>query len=46
MKKLFSLVLVFVIVFSFTACGKKDTSSDINSVDIEYYAKLGQIPEC
>lgn len=46
MNKIFSLVLAMVLVFSFTACGKKETSSDSNSVDIEYFAKLGQIPEC
>ena len=44
MKKLLSLVLCFILLFSFTACkgGKKKTNDEI---DLEYYAKIGQIPE-
>ena len=44
MKKLLALVLCFVFVFSFAACGEKeDKKSD--RVDLQYYAKLGKIPE-
>lgn len=46
MKRLVCLLLALVFVFSFTACGKKGEEKDENIVDIEYYAKLGQIPEC
>lgn len=45
MKKLISLLLVFVFVFSFTAC-KGDDDKNEAKVDIEYFAALGQIPEC
>ncbi len=44
MKKLFSLVLCFVIVFCFASCKKDDNKNTVN-VDLEYYAKLGKIPE-
>ena len=46
MKKILSLILIFVLVFSFAACGKEETKKDDNGLDIEYYAKLGKIPEC
>lgn len=44
MKKLLALVLCFVLLFSFTACkgGRKNSNDEI---DLEYYAKVGQIPE-
>ena len=45
MKKLISLLLVFVFAFSFTAC-KNDDDKVEAKVDIEYFAELGQIPEC
>jgi hypothetical protein len=45
MKKLISLLLVFVFAFSFTAC-KNDDDKVEAKVDIEYFADLGQIPEC
>lgn len=44
MKKILSLIMISVIVFSFCGCSKEKTSSDAE-VDIEYYAKLGRIPE-
>ena len=46
MKKLICFLLTAAIIFSLAACGKENTGSDSNSVDLEYYAKLGQIPEC
>ncbi len=42
MKKLLCVVLCFIFVFSFAACGKKDKEGELE-VDVEYYAKLGQI---
>ncbi len=44
MKKLFALSLCFVLLFTFTACSK-DRKKNNDAVDLEYYAKLGQIPE-
>lgn len=46
MKRVLSLVLVLLLVFSISACGKKETSSGRESIDIEYYAGIGSIPEC
>ena len=45
MKKLISILLSLVILFAFSACGKKSKKAKSNSVDFEYYAKLGQISE-
>ena len=45
MKRLVCLLLCFIFVFSFTACGKDDKKENKNGIDIEYYAKLGQMPE-
>ena len=44
MKKLFSLLLCFVIVLSFSACKDKKNTNTLN-IDLEYYAKLGKMPE-
>lgn len=46
MKRLICAFLSLTLIFSFAACGnnKKQTSS--SDVDLEYYANLGQIPEC
>lgn len=46
MKKIFSFLLVLTVVFSFSACGKKKDKAAENKVDLEYYAGLGQMPEC
>jgi len=46
MKRIICLILAFALVFTLTACGKKKDEKKENSVDFEYYAKLGQIPEC
>ena len=44
MKKICALVLVLCLIFSLSACGgKKQEQKD--KVDLEYYAKLGKIPE-
>ncbi len=45
MKRILCIVLSLVLMMSFTACKNEDTSSD-SSVDLEYYANLGKIPEC
>lgn len=43
MKKILCLVLCVIFVFSFAACDKNSNKNSNHSVDIEYYAKLGQI---
>lgn len=45
MKRFLSALLIVCILLSFAACGKADTSSDKNGIDIEYYAELGSMPE-
>lgn len=45
MKKILGLVLCLIFVFSFTACGDDSGEKSNHSVDVEYYAKLGQINE-
>ena len=45
MKKIFCLMLSLLIIVSFAACGK-DKKAETAEVDIEYYAKFGEIPEC
>ncbi len=44
MKKILALCLTFIVVFTFAACGGKGKKKT-DSVDLSYYAKLGQIPE-
>lgn len=44
MKKIFALVLCVCLIFTFAACGEKSKKND-DAVDLQYYAKLGQIPE-
>ncbi|MGN0493079.1 MAG: hypothetical protein ACI4F7_05465 [Acutalibacteraceae bacterium] len=46
MKKIFCLILSLTMVFSFAACGKEKEKENTAAVDLEYYASLGQIPEC
>lgn len=46
MKKIFCLMLSFIMIISFAACGKDKEKKKTAEVDIEYYAKLGEIPEC
>ena len=44
MKKIVSLALAVLMIFTFVACGEKEeTKSD--KVDLKYYSQLGQIPE-
>lgn len=43
MKKFLCLVLCIVLALSFTACGKKASNKSSHSVDVQYFAKLGQI---
>lgn len=46
MKKILIFTLVISVLFCFTSCSKdKDSSNKNNTVDVEYYAKLGKIPE-
>ena len=44
MKKILVFLTVFCLIFAFASCGKENSAA--TGVDIEYYAKLGQIPEC
>lgn len=44
MKRIFALMLCFVLCVSLCACGEEKEEKK-HSVDIEYYANLGQIPE-
>lgn len=43
MKKILSLVLCIIFVFSLTACGGNTKKSSNHEIDIKYYANLGQI---
>ena len=45
MKRLLTVLLSLILVFSFAGCGKKEEKSKENGIDIEYYANLGQMPE-
>ncbi|MBR4072727.1 MAG: hypothetical protein IKK24_02180 [Clostridia bacterium] len=48
MKRIFAFILCLCLVFCLVGCGKdkkKDDNKPAHSVDVEYYAKLGQIPE-
>lgn len=46
MKKIFCLMLSILMIASFAACGKDKDDKKTAEVDIEYYAELGEIPEC
>lgn len=46
MKKITALFLSFLIILTFSACGKQEKKEkNTHTVDVEYYAKIGQIPE-
>ncbi|MBQ4119596.1 MAG: hypothetical protein IJD45_04320 [Clostridia bacterium] len=45
MKKLFCIILCLVLCFSLSACGEKDKDKSSNAADLEYYARIGRIPE-
>ena len=44
MKRVLSLFLILVIAVLLTGCKKENKTSE-HSIDVEYYAKLGKIPE-
>lgn len=46
MKKIFCFIMSILMIISFAACGKDKEKEPTATVDIEYYAKLGVIPEC
>lgn len=46
MRKLICAVLSIFVILSLSACSKGNTSSNKDSVDIEYFSKLGKMPEC
>lgn len=46
MKKIVVFFLALSFIFCITGCSDKDKDSNKVKVDIEYYANLGQIPEC
>lgn len=46
MKRVLSLMLALTFVFCFVGCGKEKTEEKQGTLDIEYYAKAGQMPEC
>lgn len=45
MRKILAVLFCLIFIFSFTACGEKEKKKTEHSVDIEYYAKAGQMPE-
>ena len=47
MKRILSLILCIALIFTFAACGEKgeNKAKEKIGVDVEYYAKLGKIPE-
>lgn len=46
MKKFLCVFLSLLMLFSFAACGKEKDKKDSDTVDIEYFVKLGKLPEC
>ena len=45
MKRIISLFMCFAVIFLFAGCDRKNTDSGSDGIDVEYYAKLGKIPE-
>lgn len=45
MKKLFCIVLCLVLCLSISACGKKEDNKTSKVPDLEYYARIGRMPE-
>lgn len=46
MKRIIALILCVSMAFLLSGCGQKEKKSEPkHSVDVEYYAKIGQIPE-
>lgn len=47
MKKLFCLLLSAAVILSLAGCGKKKAEKKYTTdVDVEYYVRQGQLPEC
>lgn len=44
-KRILSFLFALILAFTFTGCENKEEKKG-NSVDIEYYARLGKMPEC
>lgn len=45
MKKFISLFLCLCLIFVFVGCSQEKNDDDVKTLDLEYYAELGQIPE-
>lgn len=45
MKKLYCILICFVICLCFAACGKAKDNSSADAVDIDYYVSVGKMPE-
>lgn len=45
MKKIISLVLCLCTAFLFVGCGEKEEKAEPYEIDVNYYAKLGAMPE-
>lgn len=46
MKRLICILTALLLMLTFCSCADRSTSSDGDSIDVEYYARLGKIPEC
>ena len=46
MKKMLGILLCVCLAFCFVGCGEKEETKEPTGVDLEYYSKYGQIPEC
>lgn len=46
MKRILALILTLTLCFCFASCKKDDKKQSKIGMDVEYYAKAGQIPEC
>lgn len=46
MKRAFCLLFAVILIFGLVSCKKEKDSTNVDRVDIEYYANLGEIPEC
>ena len=44
MKRILAFILAISFIFSLSACEKKETSSNTNEIDVEYFADLGSMP--
>ncbi len=46
MTRFLALLSAFLVLIGLTACGQKNDKDNKYTVDLQYYADLGQIPEC